>query len=310
MKRLFRQKGISVLLPTQNERRIAPLSIRSFLDFADEIIVVDNGSTDGTVEIVKELAVKHQKVQFYNRPDIHHLYENRQFALERSKYQWICRFDSDYIAYTSGNYDVRELREIMLNTRPGFPPKVFGVMRVNVTGDFWHTGVSYDKVPKDERPYIFEQLSGPEIRIYQYFPGLRFVRRNRREGIAFEKLLTYSNLPSRIDLKKPYWMHCMIKSDMNYFFRSERPNWRATGDFDRYPTLESYMMDIILEKYGTTSIEEACHLFMHNRFYPLLKPYDDSCYPYPKIVHEQMKQTPMYFIEETGQGFVRHELLQ
>ncbi|GAH90210.1 unnamed protein product, partial [marine sediment metagenome] len=47
-----RKKGISVLLATQNTEKTVELSIRSFIDFTDEIIAVDNGSKDKTVEIV------------------------------------------------------------------------------------------------------------------------------------------------------------------------------------------------------------------------------------------------------------------
>ncbi|MFH1514285.1 MAG: glycosyltransferase, partial [bacterium] len=41
-----KKPGISVLIATQNEEAIIGLCIKSFLAFGDELIVVDNGSTD------------------------------------------------------------------------------------------------------------------------------------------------------------------------------------------------------------------------------------------------------------------------
>ena len=85
-----RKKGISVLLPTQNEEKIIKLSILSFLDFADEIIVVDNGSIDNTKEIIKDMAKKYPKIKFFDKPELPDLYHNREFAFKKSQYRWIC----------------------------------------------------------------------------------------------------------------------------------------------------------------------------------------------------------------------------
>ena len=43
-----RLNGVSTLIACQNEEATVGWSILSFLPFADEIIVVDNGSTDAS----------------------------------------------------------------------------------------------------------------------------------------------------------------------------------------------------------------------------------------------------------------------
>ena len=54
----FRKRGISLLVPTQNAESTVELCLKSFMDFSDEMIVVDNGSTDNTISIVKNIAQK------------------------------------------------------------------------------------------------------------------------------------------------------------------------------------------------------------------------------------------------------------
>ena len=62
-------------------------------------------------EIARALEAEIPKLRFFDAPHLRDLYENRQYALERSHYDWITRIDSDYVAYTEGPRDVRRLRE-------------------------------------------------------------------------------------------------------------------------------------------------------------------------------------------------------
>jgi glycosyltransferase involved in cell wall biosynthesis len=80
---------ISALLITFNEI----LHIREVLEnlsFADEIIVVDSFSTDGTVEVVREFP----EVQLYQNP-FKDFTSQRTFALTKASYDWILFIDAD-----------------------------------------------------------------------------------------------------------------------------------------------------------------------------------------------------------------------
>ena len=46
------KNGISLLLPSLNKISTIEACVRSFYEFADETIVVDNGSNDGTVDVL------------------------------------------------------------------------------------------------------------------------------------------------------------------------------------------------------------------------------------------------------------------
>jgi glycosyltransferase involved in cell wall biosynthesis len=296
-----RINGISVLLASQNEEATLELSIRSFLDFADEIIIVDNGSTDKSKEIALDLkSIFPTKIQFHDVPDLNDLYQNRQFAFRRSTYRWIVRADGDFIAYTDGEFNIENIRENLLRSRPSFLPKVYGAPLPNVTGDFWHTGIERPPGglgPNDPGRYVPPPITHPTLRIYEVFPGFKFKRLGRWEATTFNRLLWWR----RIELEKPLWMHCTLKTNRSFLYRSERTNWRELGDFKKYPNLDTYLHEVINTKYGTTDIEEAADIYMKENVYPYLQSYDpDKYYPYPKLILDQMAHNCIYRIIRDG----------
>lgn len=278
-----RKHGISLLIPTQNSEQTVELCIKSFLEFADELIVVDNGSSDQTIEIVKDLENKIDKLTFYNVPDLPDLYHNRQYAFERSHYNWIVRIDSDYIAYTSGQYDIKNLRTRILETKRGIIPKTFTVMQVNLEYDYLHTGVLKEDRKGEDGKYVPPPITSYTARVIQAFTGLKFIRRKRWEGIRFQ------NFTIKIVLDKPYWFHCNFKDKVGYLFRSERTNWRQLGDFTTYPTLEAYVVEVISEKYNTNNIEKAADIYMETQVFPFLQKYEPKKYfPYPIMIEKSL----------------------
>ena len=274
---LHRKHGISLLVPTQNAEKTVEICLRSFLDFADEIIVVDNGSTDRTIDIVKGLEQEIQTLRFFNAPHLTDLYENRQYALEQSQYNWIARIDSDFVAYTDGEYSSKRLRELVLSTSRSVRPIAFTIKVVDLLYDFHHVrGISAESAnePIEPNPVIKVRA-----RIIQYTPFLRFQRNKRWEGIRGYKL------HKRVELHDPYWFHCELKSTLDYFLRSERTNWRERGEFDKYPTVASYARDIAIKKYGTYDLEKASQIYMNTNILPYLVSYDpEKYYPYPEII--------------------------
>ncbi|MHC4756334.1 MAG: glycosyltransferase family 2 protein [Planctomycetota bacterium] len=298
-----RKPGISVLISTQNEEAMISLCIRSFLDFGDELIVVDNGSTDRTKEIVRELASRYpEKIKFYDVPELPDLYHNRQYAFEHSCYQWIVRTDGDFVAYTEGDYDIMRLREYLLSHGSKPWPLAISVNLPNVSGDLWHTGAAVSDEQKKEKRYIPVAMTGHRPRIYRYLPFFRFKRHGRWEVARYH----YLYLAGALRWDKPIWMHCNLKSDMSHFLRSERTNWRQLGDFERFPTLLSYIESVVEEKYGTAKLEEAARIYMERVVLPHLERYDPEKYhPYPSLAAKQMEENPIYKILKSGDKVTR-----
>lgn len=272
-----RRPGISLLVPTQNAAHTLEACIRSFVDYADEIVCVDNGSTDGSIEIARALEAEIPKLRFFDAPHLRDLYENRQYALERSHYDWITRIDSDYVAYTDGPRDIRRLRERVLATRRSVWPVSFEITQVNLYHRLDRTGaLACDRPTAGAGRYVTEPITRLGSRIVQYFPGMRFIRRGRWEGVRCQPFLHH------VRLEEPHWFHCELKDPVDYLMRSERTNWRELGDFARYPDLATFLRERIVERYGTDDLAHAADLYLRDHVLPYLEPYDEErYYPYP-----------------------------
>ena len=81
---------ISVVLAVYNEEKNLEDCLESVRDFADEIIVVDGGSTDRTVEIAKKF---NAKIKITDNPQIFHI--NKQKAINMATKDWVLQLDAD-----------------------------------------------------------------------------------------------------------------------------------------------------------------------------------------------------------------------
>ena len=85
---------LSVCLAVFNEEKFIRLPIDSIIDFADEIIVVDGGSEDKTIDILKSYG---EKVKIFNEKNPKMFHINKQKAIERAKGEWILQLDADEV---------------------------------------------------------------------------------------------------------------------------------------------------------------------------------------------------------------------
>ncbi len=106
------QELISVVIPVWNEKERVARAIQSMQNQTWknlEIIVVDDGSTDGTQDIVKEIAKQDSRVQFYDNPkktartnwrgyDINAGFAARNYGFSIAKGEWITTQDADDVS--------------------------------------------------------------------------------------------------------------------------------------------------------------------------------------------------------------------
>lgn len=81
---------LSIVLATYNEEKNLEDCLNSVRDFASEIVIVDGGSKDQTVDIAKHFSAK---VIITDNPPIFHI--NKQKALEQAQGEWILQLDAD-----------------------------------------------------------------------------------------------------------------------------------------------------------------------------------------------------------------------
>jgi glycosyltransferase involved in cell wall biosynthesis len=113
-----RRKRISAMVRVHNEAELLSAVVRSIAALVDEVVIVDNGSTDGTAEVIRALACDLPDVRSYFYPHqvaragIEHrdavragadspcrrLSEYSNWALARCRYPFVLKWDGDMIA--------------------------------------------------------------------------------------------------------------------------------------------------------------------------------------------------------------------
>jgi len=115
---------ISVVVVAKNEEKNIATCLES-VKWADEIIVLDDFSSDGTVEIAKRYTDK----VFQRKMDVEGIHRN--FAYSKAKNEWVLSLDADEMA-------TPELRdEIMGVLKKGTDCNAFSIPLRNYIGDYW-----------------------------------------------------------------------------------------------------------------------------------------------------------------------------
>ena len=86
---------VSAMYIVRNEEVFLPYSIRSIYDAVDEIIVVDNASTDKTVEMAKSF----DKVKLLQSDVQNDFAQLRNLALQAATGHWVLKIDADEVFY-------------------------------------------------------------------------------------------------------------------------------------------------------------------------------------------------------------------
>lgn len=118
-----------------NEENFIWFAIMSVMDFVDRVLVWDSGSTDKTVEIIKEIKNKKgEKIDFkkVGFQDKHGYTKIRQAQLDQSDCDWILILDGDEVWWSDS---IREVVNV-INTRKDIDAVVSPFY--NMVGDIYH----------------------------------------------------------------------------------------------------------------------------------------------------------------------------
>jgi glycosyltransferase involved in cell wall biosynthesis len=81
---------LTVLIPCKNERKNIRPAIESIRDLADEILVADSGSTDGTLDIVRSMG----GCRLIEREYVHSA-DFKNWAIPQASHEWVLVLDAD-----------------------------------------------------------------------------------------------------------------------------------------------------------------------------------------------------------------------
>ena len=98
---------ISGVVLTKNEERNIERCLKS-LDFCDEIIIVDDYSTDKTVEIIKQFIVGNKNLcSLHKRKLNNNFAQQRNFGLSKASNEWVLFIDADEVVTDELKFEIR-----------------------------------------------------------------------------------------------------------------------------------------------------------------------------------------------------------
>ncbi len=105
---------ISAVILTRNEEKNVLSCLESLL-WCDEIIVIDDNSTDKTVEIVKKT-----KAKVFSHSLNNNFSEQRNFGLEKAKGEWVLFVDADEIVSPALWFEIMQHTNSTISNYSGF----------------------------------------------------------------------------------------------------------------------------------------------------------------------------------------------
>lgn len=100
-------KTLTALICAKNEADFIGACIEHLSPYVDQIVVVDNGSTDGT----KAIASQHPNVELYDFPETNDMSAVRNFSLSKATGDWFLQCDPDELYPASEMMKIREFIE-------------------------------------------------------------------------------------------------------------------------------------------------------------------------------------------------------
>lgn len=276
-----RPTGVSAIVRVKDEAEWLDLSIRSIQGFADEIIVGDNGSTDGTPEVLETLKQGLQdQLVVVRKPELD-IKDLTNALLERTRFRWVIRWDADFVARTDGPQSIGHLRERLfdLDSRRF----LFIYLRMlELCGDLYH-----------QRPGT---PSRADCHCFTYSDDLRYVY--DKAGYEAPKV------PLRFQVlryENPTFFHVDVKPVRRMFLSFLWKRYLVDPDRDSFPSFEAYVSRELMDHWGEKNIEEAAAVWGVSAFRELL-PYDQNRFgDYPALLEPFLEKTKYRLVYEDGQ---------
>lgn len=137
---------LTIIIPTLNEENDLPQTLQSIKELADEVLIIDSGSTDKTIEIAKKYGAKVINHPFVSFSD------TRNFGHKMAKGDWILSIEADV---TISSQLAAEIRQSISSNKFS----AYFIPRLNL---IWGKPIRHtDWGPKDDTHiWLYEKGSG------------------------------------------------------------------------------------------------------------------------------------------------------
>lgn len=293
-----RPQGITACVRVKGDEEWIEPSLLSIREFADEILVLDNGASPKTQNALHRIRDDLGDLLQLEQHSHLDLFQVSNLGLEKARFRWVVRWDADFVAHTNGAGDIRNLRRYLLALNPGYYYLVY-LPAAEVAGDLlhqfpdlWmrcdgqvHTASCWASYVPVRRTLKVSALPSPD-RTLRNKATLRTTLESLRVP-KFYRILRWNQMS---------YFHVNVKSARHSLMRHFWLEWLGQGDFRSFPTLESYALAQIRNKWALTDLEEAADYFMAHYCRGLV-PFDaQRCGPYPDVLRPFLVK-PRYRVE-------------
>ena len=278
-----RENGISVMIRVRDEEDWIAKSLLSLNEFADEVVIVNNNSTDRTLTEIEQVR-KQLKYKLIVEDEISDdICKVSNHALSLSSYRWIFRWDSDFIAYTSGNRNIKLLREYFLNLNPRKHYLIFP-LTFSFAGDLFHVKTGSE--------------TNSEGYIHTWHSKLKYEKRDKFESLQVPFFYKIKRL------KEIYFVHIGSAKPLNkLLYRFFWLFWLKKRE--KFVTIDEYIDHISKEKWNGLSPEKIAIQKFRKLILPIRK-YDINEFgEYPEIMGDDVTIPKFRMIYKNGEPFSR-----
>jgi hypothetical protein len=304
-----RPNGISAIVRVSGEASWIKPCLRSIHDAADEILVFDHGAAPGVRQVLEGLRLEAGGRLTIEQCPAADFFSMSNLALERARFRWVIRWDSDFVAHTSGPEDIAHLRRHLL----GLDPRCYYTVEVpaaEVAGDLRHQFPDC-RVRRDGQAHT----AAPQARYVRHAQDLplsalsfpdRILRPEPRYRIAIEALRTPPYY-RRLHWDRVCYLHVDVKRADQLLRRHFWLSWLREANLARYATLDAYVLAQVRAHWGAADLEEAAATYMA-RYCEGLVPYDPAASgPYPAMLREFLDTSPFQVEYRDGRIVGRRE---
>ena len=142
--------AVSVVILTKNEEKNIADCIRSVRDWADEVLIIDDLSTDQTVAIAQTLADK----VLIKKMDIEGAHRNWAYA--QAKHAWVLSLDADERATEELGIEIREVLSGSVDAAAFTVPRRNYIGKTWVKNSGWYPSAQIKLLRKDR--FKFEEV--------------------------------------------------------------------------------------------------------------------------------------------------------
>lgn len=195
---------LSCFIVAQNEEERIGRTIKSVIDWVDEVIVIDSGSTDKTVEIAGKLGAR---IIFNKWPGYG---PQKRFGEEQCKHDWVLNIDADEVitaalqdeiraVFKTGKIQVDGFHLYVVEVLPGRKKPLPLARKYNIVRLYNQRKIRYSDSPVHDRVVIDNHPLGQ-------FSNLVYHHSVLSVSHAIIKLNSYSDLQTRVMKPKSLWI--------------------------------------------------------------------------------------------------------